>query len=94
MVLSIQKKAVINYFNKSKNMRNMNSNLKCFTEKQVLSGHDMDKGRIIKKYNIVNAKLEYYFIPMKNIDSYESAKIKQEQNAAKMFGMRLESVSE
>ncbi len=75
-------------------MRNLNSNLKTYADKQVISGHDMDKGRIIKKYNIEKAKLEYYFIPLKNIDSYETAKIKQEQNAARMFGMRLKTIAE
>lgn len=46
-------------------------------------------GQVVQRYNIIRAKLENYFIPSNNIDGYESAKKKQDVNAASKYGTKL-----
>ncbi len=46
-------------------------------------------GKIIHRYNIVTAEVEYYFIPAEYIEEYENAHFKQDLNAHKKFGTQL-----
>lgn len=75
-------------------MNGLNNRMENFTGKQFINSHDMNKGKVVRRYNISTAELEYYFIPFENIDSYDSAKIKQEQNAGIIFGKRLKVMIE
>lgn len=46
-------------------------------------------GKIIIRYNIPDAKLEYYFIHAENILEYEAAHLKQDLNAHKKLGTQI-----
>ncbi len=51
-------------------------------------GHKND-GMIVVRYNIVDARIEYYLIPEQNILAYQAAKSHAEPNAHKTLGMNI-----
>lgn len=53
----------------------------------TLSNGQKNNGMIISRYNIVDARIEYYLIPEENILAYQAARSHAEQNAHKSLGM-------
>ncbi|HRH67134.1 MAG TPA: hypothetical protein PLU53_12605 [Bacteroidia bacterium] len=45
-----------------------------------------DEGMIVSRYNIPEAKIEYYFIPSKNVIAYQSARSHHELDAHRKLG--------
>ncbi len=49
-----------------------------------------NQGMIIVRYNITDARVEYYFIPEENLIAYRSAKSHQDLNAHRILGTRID----
>jgi hypothetical protein len=47
-------------------------------------------GMIVSRYNIVNAKIEYYLIPDNNILAYQAARSHAEPDAHKKLGIEVQ----
>jgi hypothetical protein len=50
----------------------------------------MNSGMIVARYNIIDAKIEYYLIPEENILAYQAARSHAEPNAHKSLGMNID----
>jgi hypothetical protein len=58
-----------------------------FQMTQAVQTNDLlDKGRVVQRYNIHNAKVDYFFISNEDIPSYEDARSKQDLGAQEKFG--------
>ncbi|MCC7232723.1 MAG: hypothetical protein IT242_07245 [Bacteroidia bacterium] len=49
-----------------------------------------DEGMIVSRYNIPEARIEYYFIPSVNVLAYQGARASHDMNAHKNLGSRLD----
>ena len=52
----------------------------------TFSDGQKNNGMIVARYNIVDAKIEYYLIPEQNIMAYQAAKSHSEPNAHQKLG--------
>ncbi len=49
-----------------------------------------DEGMIISRYNISEARIEYYFIPSMNLLAYQAAKSHAQNDAYQKLGMMID----
>jgi hypothetical protein len=52
----------------------------------LFEGGNQNEGMIVPRYNIPQAKIEYYFIPSSRIADYNSAKARADQDAHRYYG--------
>ena len=52
----------------------------------IFRGGTINEGMVVARYNIRDAKIEYYFVPTSNLNEYKEAKNKHETNAQLRFG--------
>ncbi len=62
-------------------------NLISQTGKFTFIDGNTDEGMIVSRYNIPEARIEYYFIPAKNVVAYQSARSHHEMDAHIKLGM-------
>lgn len=51
-----------------------------------------NQGKIVQRYNISQANLEYYFIPSLEMGAYELARSKQDLNAHAKYGIAIKDL--
>jgi len=56
---------------------------------ELFNSHNINKGRIVQKYNIISTLVENYFIGKAQIEGFELARSKQDMNAHKKFGKQI-----
>ena len=61
-------------------------NLISQTGKFTFIDGNTDEGMIVSRYNSPEAKIEYYFIPAKNVVAYQSARSHHEMDAPMKLG--------
>lgn len=64
-----------------------NSSLNLLAIKQT-----SNQGKIVQRYNIARAYLEYYFIPSLEMDAFELARAKQDLNAHSKYGIAIKNL--
>lgn len=70
-------------------MNNKDQILRKRFSKQNMGNKAIGEGKIVQRYNIAKAMIEFYFIPSEKLEDYEMAKSRQDLNANRMYGRQM-----
>ena len=70
-------------------MKNLKNNQIIESNKKLEENNNFNLGKVVIRYNISKAEIEYYFIGSREVEAYELAALKQDLTATKRLGRQI-----
>jgi hypothetical protein len=72
-------------------MNNKSNNQNIPSLNKIKNYRNNSPGKVVQRYNISLAKVEYYFIPTERFEAYDIAITRQDYGAYKKYGTKMKS---